>query len=82
MKCTKCGWAFEGEAWQKVCKKCYALSKQAIPEENVSTGSEAGDKFLPSYTKDIFVALVNNDRKTVPTELMKLAKMLGRELYA
>lgn len=27
MKCETCGEEFQGQSWQKICRKCYAKSK-------------------------------------------------------
>ena len=51
MQCQKCGIEFDGESWKKICRKCFAESKNKNqPTKPNTNGIESRDKLIIRQT--------------------------------
>jgi len=55
--CTKCGSTFQGESWQKICKPCFAKSKQ--PQKTVNNPSTRDDLIVRQTSAKIAGEIVS-----------------------
>ena len=78
-KCEKCKEEFEGQSWQKICRKCFAKSKSNVQSENPAASIDESRKIVKQVLYKCSAQIL--PQGTSAQELIAYAKKLEQGFY-
>lgn len=82
MQCQNCGIEFQGESWKKICRKCFAQSKnQNQTPKPIANGIESREKIIIRQTLFKCASEVL-ERGTPAKQVVQFVKELEEGFYS